>query len=179
MKILTFGASYSKMSINKKLAFYVANQFNDATIFFEDLTNYSLPLYTIDEENEIGIPKNAVLFFDRIKEADLVIISLAEHNGTYTAGFKNLFDWLSRIENNFFIDKKLFLLSTSPGPRGGLGAMEAALGRFPRHGAEILDHFTLPKFYENFKDELGVVEPTLNLQLHEKIAFIRKRIAAE
>ena len=49
-----------------------------------------------------------------------------------------------------FQRKKLILLATAPGPRGGLSVLETADERFPRHGATILGAFLLPKFQENF-----------------------------
>ncbi len=149
MKTLAFGASGSKTSINQILAKFTAQTFEkEAEIV--NIVDYSLPLYSIDFEKENGIPENAQLFFKKIQESELIVISLAEHNGSYTAIFKNLFDWLSRIELAFFKDKKLVLLSTAPGPRGGLSVLETAKERFPRHGAIILETFCLPKFHENF-----------------------------
>ena len=63
MKITTFGASSSKKSINKTFAHYTAQQFQNATIDFLDLNDYSLPLFSVDLENEIGIPQNAKDFY--------------------------------------------------------------------------------------------------------------------
>ena len=55
----------------------------------------------------------------------------------------------------------MILLSTSPGPRGGRGVMDAALDRFPRHSAEILGHFCLPNFNDNFDAVQGIVHSEL------------------
>lgn len=173
MKIISFGASYSKTSINKQFAHYTAQQFENADLELLDLTHFPLPLFTTDVEAEMGIPEPAKTFLSKIKSADLIIISLAEHNGTYAAAFKNLFDWVSRVELKMFAGKKLFLLSTAPGPRGGLGVMEAALSRFPLHGAEILEHFSLPKFQENFSAEKGVITVDLKAIYEEKIALVK------
>ena len=125
------------------------------------LSELYLPLYSIDLEKENGIPAEVVAFYDRIQHSDLILISLAEHNGSYTAAFKNLFDWLSRYESKFFQGKKLFLLSTSTGKRGGLSVMEAALDRFPRHGAEIVAHFSLPSFHDHFSEQEGIRDAAL------------------
>ncbi len=38
-------------------------------------------------------------------------------------------------------NKRVFLLSTSPGQRGGINSIEAAKTRFPYHGADILAFF--------------------------------------
>lgn len=157
MKTLAFGASGSKSSINQVFASFVAQKLNPNPEIIS-ITDFYLPLYSIDEEKENGIPENAKLFYDKIKSNELIILSLAEHNGGYTAIFKNLFDWLSRIELAFFAEKKLVLLATAPGPRGGLSVLETAEARFPRHGATILGSFSLPKFQENFDFENQMIK---------------------
>lgn len=162
MKITVFGASTSKNSINKQFAIFAANQFNNSEIEILDLNDFTVPLYSVDFETENGVPDNAIRFYNKLQSNDLIIISLAEHNGTYTAAFKNLFDWVSRHQSKMFENKKLILLSTSPGQRGGMNVLEAALKRFPFHGADIIFNFSLPKFYENFDAEKGIIDKELN-----------------
>lgn len=149
-KILVFAGSNSKQSINKELATYAAGFLADVQIQLLDLNDFPLPIYSVDLEREQGFPKPAVDFLQTIKESDAILISLAEHNGTYTAVFKNLLDWLSRIESECFQNKPMLLLATSPGQRGGFGVLTAAIERFPRHGAQIIETFTLPTFRHNF-----------------------------
>lgn len=164
MKIIAFGASTSRHSINRNFAAYVAAQFEQAGTEVLDLNDYPLPLFSIDLEKEEGIPENARRFHAKLATADLIVISLAEHNGSYTAAFKNLFDWVSRHELKFFAGKKLILTATAPGSRGGLSVLEAAISRFPRHGAEIVMTFSLPNHGQNFSPELGI----FNEELHAK-----------
>ena len=173
MKIITFGASSSKNSINKTFAHYTAQQFQNATIEFLDLNDYSLPLFSVDSENEMGIPQNAKDFYLKMLNSDLLVISMAEHNGSYSAAFKNLLDWISRYEGKVFANKKMFLLSTSPGARGGESVLEAALARFPRHAAEIVEHFSLPNFEANFDQEKGILDQTLRKSYLSKIELIK------
>jgi NAD(P)H-dependent FMN reductase len=177
MKLIAFGASYSKQSINKKFAAFAARQFQNAEIEILDLNTFSLPLFTVDVELEIGFPENVKLFLDKIEEADLLIISMAEHNGSYTAAFKNLFDWTSRLKAKMFDGRKMLLLSTAPGPRGGLSVIESAKIRFPKHGAEIIATFSLPNFLENFDTEKGILNEELNTQFRETISLVKNRIA--
>lgn len=170
MKILAFAASSSLESINKKFVTYVAEKFKQNNeIEILDLNDYELPIYSIDLEKNIGIPENVKVFQNKLAHSDLIIISLAEHNGTYTSVFKNLFDWLSRNQLKCFEGKKMVLLSTSPGPRGGLGVMEAAKTRFPIHGANIISTFSLPNFVQNFDINLGIINPELNQKFEEAI----------
>ena len=50
MKILTFGASNSKTSINKALAWFTATLVPGAEIEILDLSDYDLPIYSEDLE---------------------------------------------------------------------------------------------------------------------------------
>ncbi len=84
-----------------------------------------------------------------------MIISFAEYNGSYTAGFKNLFDWASVHTLKMFAEKKLILLSTAPGERGGQTVLNTAIDRFPRHGGEIIGSMILPSYKKNFDPQIG------------------------
>jgi chromate reductase len=179
MNILAFGASSSKKSINKQFVNYVAKQFENDSIELLDLNDFALPIFSVDYELEFGIPEDANRFYSKILNSDLIIISLAEHNGTYTAYFKNLFDWVSRIELKLFQGKKLFLVSTSPGARGGLGVMETALVRFPIHGAEILNHFSLPFFQKNFDDIKGIIDENLKSSFDKILKEVKLKLTID
>ena len=167
MKITAFGASYSQKSINRKFAAWAAKQFKDTDVDLLDLNDFPVPMFTVDKEAEIGSPEAVERFLERLGGADLLIISMSEHNGSYTAAFKSLMDWSSRKKMKFLEGKKVFLISTSPGPRGGMGSLEAAKNRFPRHGAEIIATFSLPLFDQNFDPERGITSKELNQQFKE------------
>lgn len=172
MKIIAFGASYSSDSINKTFAGYATKYFPEADTEVLDLRNFELPLYTADVEAAIGHPAAALDFVAKLDEADVLIVSLAEHNGSYTTAFKNLFDWASRVKLNFFEGKKMLLLSTAPGPRGGVSALKAAAQRFPIHGATIVGTFSLPHFHENFSDALGILNEGLRKEFEQVIGTV-------
>jgi chromate reductase, NAD(P)H dehydrogenase (quinone) len=179
MNILAFGASHSKNSINQQFASYVAKKFSaNNHVSVIQLTDYDVPVYTVDREAEIGFPQEVKLFLQQLQEADFLIISLAEHNGSYTASFKNLFDWTSRVEMNLFANKKLFLLSTSPGPKGGRFVLEAAKVRFPIHGAEIVGSFSLPKFYDNFDANKGIIDVELKTLFDTELEKVQQALLA-
>ena len=67
-KILAFGASSSKKSINKRLAVYVAHRIPNADVNVLDLNDYEMPIYSIDRENEDGIPDLAYTFKEQFKK---------------------------------------------------------------------------------------------------------------
>ena len=150
MKIIAFGGSNSKQSINKKLATYVAHLFEKYDVEVLDLNDFAMPLFSVDLEKEVGHQKLAQDFLDKIASADMLVVSMAENNGNYTAAFKSLFDWSSRINVKVFQDKPMLLMATSPGGRGGATVLEIAKNAFPRYGANVLATFSLPSFNDNF-----------------------------
>lgn len=164
-KIIAFGASSSKTSINKQLATYAANQFKDVEVEILDLNDYEMPIFSTDKETDNGIPQLAHDFYSKLGTADLIVISFAEHNGAYSAAFKNIFDWTSRINAKTFQEKQTLLLSTSPGPRGGSSVLEIAKNRFPFQGAVVKGSFSLPSFYENFDAVNGIINDEYKNQL--------------
>jgi chromate reductase, NAD(P)H dehydrogenase (quinone) len=168
MKILSFGASTSSASINRQLAKYAAGKVAGAKVTELDLRSYNLPVYSSDEEEANGIPADAQRFLDTIRAHDAIVISLAEHNGSYSAAFKNLYDWTSRLEQKLWSDKPMLLLSTSPGPRGGASVMEAAKSTFPRMGAELKASLSVPSFYDNFSNG-EITNQTLASELQSSI----------
>jgi len=161
MKILAFGGSTSSTSINRLFANHTARQLPDAEVTDLDLRRLDLPIYSSDEEEANGVPEAAREFKSLIESHDAIVLSLAEHNGSYSAAFKNLYDWTSRIDTNVWADKPMLLLSTSPGGRGGATVMEAARATFPRMGAELRASFSLPSFYDHFTEEEGITDPEL------------------
>lgn len=172
-KIIAFGASSSRKSINRSLAIYSASKVDDASVNLIDLKDYILPLYSVDLEEEFGIPEGAHKFNRIIESADGLVISLAEHNGTYTAVFKNLIDWLSRIDMKVWKGKPMLLMATSPGNRGGENVLAAAKSYFPFMDANIVADFSLPSFYDNFSNA-EIANTELALRLDEKIALFEQ-----
>lgn len=174
-KLIALGTSNSKNSINKTLAVYAANQINNVEVDIVDLSSYELPLYGIDFEEENGIPENGIKLNNRIASADGFVISLTEHNGSYSAFFKNTLDWLSRIDIKIWKNKPVFLLATSPGPRGASIVLQSAKNYFPYLGGNIITDFSLPSFFDNFhENDISNIE--LKETLHQKIQFFEQEM---
>ncbi len=170
MKLIAFAASNSRSSINKQLVSYAASMLPDADVEILDLNDYEMPLFGVDREKELGHPQQAHDFLARIAGADALLISFAEHNGSYTAAWKNLYDWCSRVEVNVYQQKPVVMLSTSPGGRGGANVMEAVLKSAPRFGADIKASLSIPSFYDNFDAEKGeLTNEELQAKLREAI----------
>jgi chromate reductase len=174
-KIIAFAGSNSKESINKQLATYATSLVSNVDVTILDLNAFNLPLYGIDLENEKGIPDNAHKFLDIIKSTDGIILSLAEHNGAYSTAFKNIFDWMSRIDGKLWSNKPMLLMATSPGARGGASVLEIAKGRFPFMGGNIVSEFSLPIFGENFKDN-KITNSDLNSSLLKSIETFQNNL---
>lgn len=155
MKVLAFAASSSKNSINKQLANYTAKQIKDAQVELLDINDYEMPLFSEDREKELGQPALAKAFYQKLGEADIIVISFAEHNGSYTAAYKNLFDWTSRIDMKLFQNKPVIMLATSPGPGGAATVLAAAQGSAPYFAADVKAAISVPSFYDNFDLENG------------------------
>jgi len=151
-KIITIGGSNSKNSITKQLAEYTGKLIRNVVLEKIDLNDFEMPLFSVDVENELSFPKAAKELNTIFDQADGFVIALAEHNGSYSVAFKNIFDWLSRVEAKVWRDKPMILLSTSPGERGGQTVLEIALARFPYMGANIIGSMSLGLFFDNFKE---------------------------
>jgi len=174
-KIVVFAGSDSKNSINKKLAVYASSLVEQVEISVLDLNDYPLAVYGVDTETENGIPESAQKFFNEIQNADGIILSLAEHNGNFSVAFKNIFDWMSRIEQKLWNNSPMLLMATSPGGRGGSSALSIAKNGFPHMGGNIIADFSLPSFYDNFKDG-SIVNVEFKKTLKEAVATFQKGI---
>lgn len=173
--IVAFAGSDSKTSINKQLAAYTASLVADAEVKVLDLNDFELPLYGIDRELESGIPQNAHTFLKTIQEADGIVLSLAEHNGAYATVFKNVFDWMSRIDGKLWGNVPMLLMATSPGGRGGQTVLDIAKGRFPYMGGNIVADYSLPSFGDNFS-ESGIKDAELAQKLEEAVFVFSKAV---
>ncbi|MFK7915345.1 MAG: NADPH-dependent FMN reductase [Pseudomonadales bacterium] len=153
MKILAFAASNSTQSINRQLLGYASTLIEGAEIEMLDINDYEMPLYSSDREAAHGIPDEAQRFYQKIGAADALLISFAEHNGSYTAAYKNLYDWTSRIDAKVYQSKPTVMLSTSPGAGGAANVLATATKSAPFFGADLRASMSVPSFIENFDTE--------------------------
>lgn len=166
-KILAFAGSNSSKSINQKLAEFIAGLMKENDVEVISLTDYKIPMYGEDLETKTGFPDELRSLHEKIKENNGIILSVAEHNGSLTAYFKNILDWLSRLDRNFLEGKKIFLVGTSPGGRGGGRAIEMAERILPYFKGEVVATFPFPSFPQNFSDE--ITNPELKDKLMQAI----------
>ncbi len=174
-KILALAGSNSSTSINQQLLDSVVKQIQGHQVKSVKLTDYELPIYQSDLENEKGIPVNVSIIKNLIAEHDALIIAVNEHNGNISAFFKNILDWLSRADRNFMAGKKILLISTSPGARGAAAALEYCKNIFPRFGGEVVQSFSLPSFKDNFIDK-KVVNEVLSMGIADVLTTFSQQL---
>ncbi|QOL26170.1 NAD(P)H-dependent oxidoreductase [Thalassotalea sp. LPB0316] len=171
MKVLAFGATNSATSINKLLAQYTASLIEGASVEVLDLNEFEMPIYSPEREAQLGSPEQAQLFYNKIGHADAIVISFAEHNGSYTAAYKNLFDWTSRIDMQVFQNKPMLMLATSPGPGGANSVLTGAINSASFFAADVKGSLSVPSFFDNFDVEKNqVTNPELQRSLVELVS---------
>ncbi|WP_046004045.1 NADPH-dependent FMN reductase [Pseudoalteromonas rubra] len=173
MKVLVFAASNSRQSINQQLASYAASLIPNAEVEVLDLNDYEMPIYSIERETQSGIPDQAQRFFAKIGAADAIVVSFAEHNGSYSAAYKNLFDWTSRIDKQVYQNTPMLMMATSPGPGGAQSVLASAVGSAPFFAADVKASLSVPSFFDNFDSEAGELTNTeLKQQLEAALQLL-------
>lgn len=175
-KIITIAGTNSQKSINKRLLSYSSDLLENVELISIDLNDYVLPIYGVDFEEENGMPTAIKRLNELFDTADGFIIALAEHNGTYTAVFKNTLDWLSRANMKVWREKPVLLMATSPGGRGGATVLQAAVNYFPFLGADGVVDFSLPSFFDNFS-EGAISDEFLKVELAQKLEEFQNHLS--
>jgi len=142
-KLLAMSGSARSASVNTKLATYAAGLAEQAgaEVTLVNLSDYPMPLYNGDLEEESGIPDGARALRELISEHDGLLLACPEYNGSITPLLKNTIDWTSRPDGETpglvaYRSKVAGLLSASPGALGGLRGLvhvRAILGGIGMH----------------------------------------------
>ena len=177
MKILAFAGSNSSESINHQLIQFVGKQINEVEIEVLRLTDFNIPLYGIDIEKSEGFPKGVIDLYNKIQEAHGIIISVAEHNGNVTAFFKSVIDWLSMYNGTFLEGKKILLLSTSPGQRGGASALAITQKLLSYFKGELVTSYSLGNFKKIYKDG-KIIDEGIEEKVKELIKYFLGELSA-
>lgn len=169
-KILAFSGSNSSVSINQRLVKAAAKLVEGIDVI--DLRDYDAPIYSQDIEKETGLPLSITKLYDLIQKYDSIVIASPEHNGLPSAFLKNTLDWLSRNKGQkFFQDKKVVLLSTSPGGTGGASSLAKLKQVIPFWGATVVGTHSVGNFFDkvdsdnnlNSKEDQEVIKAVLEL----------------
>lgn len=161
-KVLAFAGSNSSTSINYELVKFTASLVTHHELQLINMAKLPFPIYSEDYEKKNGYSNSLIELKNDIGSANGIILSVNEHNGSASAYFKNVLDWLSRIDTDFLKDTKVLLMATSPGKGGGNSALKVVNEMLTKFGAEVVETFSLPSFSHNFNlAEGGITDATL------------------
>jgi NAD(P)H-dependent FMN reductase len=156
--ILAFSGSNSSTSINHQLLQYTISHILKSQADEIDLKSLNVPIYSEDIEKSVGIPQDILNLKDKLDQYPALLIAVNEHNGTMSAFFKNITDWLSRTDSSYLNQKKIFILATSPGGGGAKLSLDYTSKNFTKFGGDVLGEFSLPHFQNNFLESKLSVE---------------------
>ena len=176
-KILAFAGSNHSKSINYQLVNHTASLVEGAAVEVLDIRDWDVAMYSIDMDPD-QTPEKITELIELIGNHDGFIIASPEHNGGMPAFLKNIMDWLSRRGNKVFSGKPVFLISTSPGGKGGANNLNTMAHVLPYQGANVVTSFSLPSFYDNFK-EGRVVDGSHLTELKASIEELKVAINAK
>ncbi len=177
-KILAFAGSNSSTSINHLFLTHLVNRIQAHEVKLIKLSQYDIPLYSKDLEADRGFPTDIKVIKNLIEEHDALIISVNEHNGTVSAFFKNVMDWLSRLDRSFLTGKRILLTSTSPGARGAASSLEYTKGILPRFGGKVVQSFSFPSFNDNFQNNV-IQNEVLEMGIEDVLTTFQHEIENE
>jgi len=175
-RILAFAGSARKGSYNKMLVKIAAEGARSAgaEVTVIDLKDFPLPVYNQDDEDEKGIPENAMKLKELFKSHQGLLISSPENNSSVTALLKNTLDWVSREAEGelplaCFTGKVAALVSASPGGLGGLRGLVHIRSILGNINVLVLpDQIAIPKAHEAFAED-GSLKDTKQKKGVEKI----------
>ncbi|HRS18313.1 MAG TPA: NAD(P)H-dependent oxidoreductase, partial [Bacteroidales bacterium] len=152
-KVLLFSASNSSQSINQTFIEHIAQYIHQHEVTIIDLRFFPAPLYSYDIEQKSGKPSAMMALHNLFSSHDAFIIATPEHNGALPAFFKNIVDWLSRIEKKIFQQKPVILFSVTPGAGGSKLVLQHATDLIPRWGGNLQATIGIPNYidFENFE----------------------------
>jgi NAD(P)H-dependent FMN reductase len=158
--IVAFAGSNSPNSINEQLTKAAINNISIEDVKYIDLNDIDVPMYGKELENQQGIPKAIKDLYQEMTNAEGFIVASPEHNGLLPAFFKNIIDWLTRIDQEIFMNKPVLLLSASPGDNGGATNLSILSDLMPFWGAEVIGSYSLGNYNEYFDTESqAIVKP--------------------
>lgn len=144
-----------------------------------DLESLNLPLYNPNLEKE-HFPESAKTLKSALIGADGIFIACPEYNGFVSPLLLNAITWATRGEGDMyagFKSKVVSLMSTSPGPMGGMRMLRSLQQMLQDMGAVVIPGNTaIGNAYQVFKDGKIVDERSLTKVVgacHQLVLFAR------
>jgi chromate reductase, NAD(P)H dehydrogenase (quinone) len=144
-KILAISGSLRKDSLNTAALRAVASRIPEGIEYelLDPTELKALEPYDQDDDTD-SPPPHAAALRARIADADVVLISTPEYNGTVPGQLKHVIDWGSRpFGTGSLKDKPVAVISTSPSDYGALWAGEAVRKSFGIAGARVISEIDL------------------------------------
>lgn len=168
MKVLVFGGSARRESLNRKLARLAADALVRAAVEVDraELSDFEVPLYDGDREAEEGIPPGALRLRDRLQAAGALCLVTPEYNHSVPGTVKNLVDWLSRVRPNPMKGVPALVLSASPGLAGGSRGAWALKVPLEQNGMYVFPAiFSVAQAHQAFDADGALTDRALALRL--------------
>ncbi len=137
--IFTLAGSNSSVSINQEVAKKLSEKL---CCFYYDTRRIDIPVFNRDNSFESEI----LNLYNMMCEYEYIVFVIPEYNGNYSSFFKNIVDELS-IKNKFFLEnKKVFIISVSPGAKAGVSVRKIAHTSFEYFGATVLGTYGIGEY---------------------------------
>lgn len=118
VNVLAISGSLRKGSFNTHLLRALRDRASAHGIAMEIATLHGIPLYDGDEEDAHGVPASVLELAGKIRAADGVVIATPEYNFSLPGVLKNATDWVSRLKDQPFRDKRTGVVGAAAGPLG-------------------------------------------------------------
>jgi chromate reductase len=174
MRVLGISGSLRADSHNTRLLRAAAEQLPSGTelVIYDAAALKAIPPYDEDDEHD---PTDAVRTLrETIAQADAVLFSTPEYNGSIPGQLKNALDWVSRpVATNVLRGKPVAVVGASTGLFGAVWAQAELRKVLQTIGATVVDReLPLVQADERFDDEGRLVEPEMREQLAEHVAAL-------
>ncbi|MEM7618010.1 MAG: NAD(P)H-dependent oxidoreductase [Pseudomonadota bacterium] len=159
-KLLFLAGSTRKDSVNKKLAKAAHDiaKTMDVEATYIDLTDFDMPIYNGDLEEESGLPEKAIELKKLFIENNGFCLACPEYNGTFTPVLLNALNWMSRPNGDLggldgYKGKTCAILAASPGGLGGLRGLVDIRKMLSAIGVHVIpDQLAVGSAYGKFDD---------------------------
>jgi len=140
-----------------------------------------LPPYDADLDTPEAEPAAVARLREAIGDADGVLISTPEFNGSIPGVLKNALDWASRpFPDNAFKGKPVAVVGASTGLFGAIWAQAETKKVLGIVGADVLDgELPVGQAGGAFGDDGHLVEPDLRSALAELLGVLAARVGAQ
>lgn len=180
MKILMFSGSLRKESFNKKILLSLKPYLMEKNIDAElvDLVDFQIPVFNEDDEKSLGMPNGVKNLCQKIHQAQALIISAPEYNGSISGVLKNTIDWVSRDKTNPLQSKQVMLTSASPGYYAGVRGLWHTKVPFDKLESQVYpEFFSLSAAHQAFMPDNQMKDEKMKAQLEKILSHFLEHVA--